>query len=138
ALTDLSALLLLDPAGKGALSATGNGEVLVSGGGQVVINSANPAAAIATGNSQVIAADFEIAGAPGVQTTGNARFAGVVPRGVAQGFAPLVSLSAPQPSATPFPAVNYSGKTPLVLSPGTYAGGITISGQGAVTLLPGL
>ena len=34
--------------------------------------------------------------------------------------------------------MHYSGSAPLTLSPGTYDGGITVTGKGPVTLLPGV
>src|SRR5262249_12102682 len=51
---------------------------------------------------------------------------------------PLVNLPVPPAPAATFAAVAYSGSDPLILSPGTYVGGIWLSGQGPVTLLPGL
>ena len=35
-------------------------------------------------------------------------------------------------------SVRYSGSSPLTLRPGTYLGGITVTGQGSVTLSPGI
>src|SRR4051812_11332304 len=63
---NLPAILLLDPASQGALNVTGNCGILVTGGGTVVIDSSNPQAAMATGNGNVSAQEFDITGTPGL------------------------------------------------------------------------
>lgn len=131
-------VLLLDPTGKGALTATGNGSLVVFPGGAIVIDSSNAAAAIATGNAVVTAPEFDITGNPGTSMSGHGTFEGTIHSGVASTADPLASLPAPTLPSPTFNAVNYAGKTALTLSPGTYVGGIHISGQGDVTLQPGI
>src|SRR5262249_57890704 len=75
---------------------------------------------------------------PGFATPGQGRLQGTVHGGVAVSSDPLVTLPVPPAPAATFAAVAYSGSDPLILSPGTYVGGIWLSGQGPVTLLPGL
>ncbi len=51
---------------------------------------------------------------------------------------PLALLAAPAITTPAHKAVNATGKANLVLSPGTYVGGIKVSGNAKVTLLPGI
>jgi hypothetical protein len=136
--SNIPAIFLLDPSSRGALNVTGNGSIAVSGGGSVIIDSADPLAAVATGNANIIASEFDITGNPGFVTTGSGNFQGVIHSGIAPLADSLAMLPVPQVPTTTFAAVNYSGKTPLTLSPGTYVGGINISGHGSVMLLPGI
>ena len=132
------AILLLDPLGAGALSVTQNGSVVVTGPAPIVIDSTNAAAATASGNAHVAAQQFDVSGMPGIVATGSAKFQGTILSGQARSADPLASLAAPSVPTTTFAAVNYSANNPLTLSPGAYTGGIKLSGNGAVTLLPGL
>ena len=132
---DKLGLLLLDPTGSQSLMVTGNGDVAVKGDcGAVVVDSNNATkAAFVTGNGVVTAGDFDVAG--GVFTAGNA----VVPSPVdheAPTTDPL-GLGLPSPPSPAFSAVHVSGGT-LALSPGTYVGGISVTGKGSVTLAPGV
>jgi hypothetical protein len=127
---DKIGLLLLDPTGSASLMVTGNGAVTVNGDcGAVVVNSTASKAAFVTGNGVVSAGDFDVTG--GVTTSGNA----VVPSPVDH-EAPTpdpLGLGLPLP-LPPAPV----GNTATMLHPGTYVGGLHISGKGAVTLLPGV
>jgi hypothetical protein len=136
--SNLPALLLLDPSGKGALNVTGNGGILVTGGGSLVIDSGNPQAAVAAGNGNVSAGEIDVTGNPGLLATGSGQFLGVIHSGVAPSADPLAGLPVPQAPATTFAAANYSGATVVTLSPGTYVGGVKASGTASITLLPGL
>jgi RHS repeat-associated protein len=137
-LGDYAAILLLDPSSSGALNDTGNGKILVTGCGSVVVDSNNAAAAVATGKAQVIADEFDIVGQPGTLTSPNASFQGIIHNGVPSVDDPLALLPVPDVPSKTFASVSYSDKAPLTLSPGTYQGGIKISGQASVTLLPGI
>src|SRR5262249_8979841 len=128
-------LLLLDPTGSQSLMVTENGAVTVTGAhGAVVVDSNAPSnAAFVTGNGVRTGGDFDVTG--GVSTAGH----GVVPSPVDHEAAtpdPL-RLARPVPSGPTFGAVHASGGT-LTLSPGTYVGGIAVSGHGSVTLAPGV
>ena len=136
-------ILLLDPSGSGALSASGNAAVTVSDVndcGAIVINSSSPSAGTAVGNAVVSAGEYDIAGVPGTRTSGHGAF--LYHEEMNTGETPtadnLAGVAAPTPSATPFGAVNDTGGPTLTLPPGTYKGGIHVSGKGSVFLLPGV
>jgi hypothetical protein len=127
-------LLALDPSHPAALAVTGNGGVIVNNSGAVVVNSTNPFAAVITGNGGVSATDIDVTG--GAVTTGHGSFSS--PIGHETPTADPIALPLPAAPATTFPAVYYSGKATITLSPGTYVGGIHDSGQGNIVLLPGI
>ena len=131
---DSLGLLLLDPAGKDALNVTGNGSIVVNGYGAIIVDSSNSEAAIVTGNGTVSASDIDVTG--GSRTTGQGSFS--VPADHEAATPDPLGLPLPTAPSPNFTAVNYSGSTPLTLSPGTYVGGIKITGKGSVTLLPGI
>jgi uncharacterized protein (TIGR03118 family) len=130
-----TAVLLLDPSGAGALSAVGNGNVTIAGAGAVVVNSNSTAALVAMGNSQVTAAQFDVAG---TSVQGNAQLVGKVDQNAAPLADPLASLATPTLPAATFGAVQATGQMVVILEPGTYTGGISVSGQATVRLEPGL
>ena len=124
-------LLLLDPTGQ-SLNVSGNGIVNVTNYGAIVVDSSNTTAASASGNASVTAGEINVKGK--VSTSGNAAFHGVVNTGAAAIADPLANLSAPAQPAAKFTAVNYSG----TIQPGTYVGGITVSGNNTLTLQSGI
>jgi len=123
------AILLLDPSMKDSLDVTGNGNITAVGG-SIVVDSSDPEAGKITGNGNVTATNINFTGS--YQTTGQGTFNGTVKTGVAAMADPLANL--PVPSQPPAPI----GNTSTTLNPGTYAGGIQITGQGSVTLTPGI
>jgi hypothetical protein len=130
--TDKLGLLLLDPTGSQSLMVTGNGDVAVNGDcGAVVVDSNDPtAAAFVVGHGVVAAGDFDVTG--GVTTQGH----GVVPSPAdheAPTPDPLAGLGLPSP-LPPAPV----GNTATVLNPGTYVGGLQLTGTSAVTMMPGV
>jgi len=128
-------LLLLDPTGANSMMVTGNGIVDVTGCGAAVVDSNNASsAAFVTGNGAVTAEDIDVTGA--AVTHGKGSFSAPIDQEAATPD-PLGLVLPAAPAAT-FPAVNYSGSLPLTLEPGTYVGGIKITGKGAVTLDPGI
>ena len=124
-------LLLLDPTGSQSLMVTGNADVTVTGvrGGVVVDSNDATKAAFVTGNGVVTAGDFDVTG--GVFRAGN----GVVPSPVDHETPTPNPLSLGLPSPLPPAPV---GNTATVLNPGTYVGGLHLSGKNAVTLQPGV
>jgi hypothetical protein len=128
-------ILLLDASGKGALNASGNASVTVTGGGAIVVDSSNSQALTASGNAFVNAADIDTRG---TLQTGNA-FVGPIDNNEPPVTDPLASLSAP-----PVPTIVRStgtlniSKGLVTLEPGLYIGGIKISGNAHVVLMPGL
>jgi PKD repeat protein len=126
-------LLLLDQTGSKSLMVTGNGNVDVTGCGVVVVDSSDASAAFVTGLGSVTAQDIDVTG--GVKTAGHGSFSTPVEQEPAT--ADPLGLGLPAPPAPIFAAVNYSGSAALTLDPGTYVGGIRITG-GNVTLNPGV
>ena len=101
--------------------------------GAVVVDSSNAKAAVVSGNGVVSAGDFDVTG--GVVTSGH----GVVPSPIdheAPTADPLGLVLPPPPSPT-FGAVHASGGI-VPLGPGTYVGGISVSGKATVTLAAGV
>jgi hypothetical protein len=134
-------VVLLDPVGSGSLKANGNGGIvrlIENGGNAIVLDSNSSTAAILNGNAFATAGEFDITGVPGTSTTGSATFTGVIQRGMPAMADPLAPLPALSPPSQTYSVVNYSGSAALSLNPGTYVGGIHISGSGPVTLLPGI
>jgi hypothetical protein len=129
-------VLLLDPSSKGALSASGNGHLAVLGNEHVQVDSGNAAALVLSGNAAVSAEEIDVAGSPGVQKSGNAVVNGLVKSGVAAVADPLAALPVPDVPAATFAAVQVSAGS-VTLQPGTYVGGIHVSGTASVTLQPG-
>jgi hypothetical protein len=127
-------LLLLDPTGSMSLMVTGNGSVTATGCGAVVVDSNDASdAAFLSGHGKVTAFDVDVTG--GVQVTGQASLGPVEHEAATPD--PL-GLALPAPPSPTFAAVHYSGSAALTLSPGTYVGGIQITGSGPVTFLPGV
>jgi len=123
------AVLLTDPVGK-ALAATGT--LNAGPTGIVYVNSQNPSAASASGRATALA--FDVAGA----TKKGSRFNGAVNAHQPRAEDPLAPLPAPDQPSDSFAAVRFTGTAPMQLQPGTYVGGIKISGAGQVTMAPGI
>ncbi|MGH7140312.1 MAG: MBG domain-containing protein, partial [Pirellulales bacterium] len=136
-----AALVVLDPTHKGSVTVSGNAKVQVTGNAEVLSKSQQ--AVVASGNASLSAAEIDIEGSPGTSLTGNAKIQGKVVAGLTPAQDPSLSdpfaaLPTPgEPTAT-FAAAKFAGNTKSTLNPGTYTGGISVSGNAAVTLLPGL
>lgn len=127
-------ILLLDRTGAGAFTSSGNGGIAVTGGGDIIINSSNAKAAIQSGGGNVSATVIDVVGK--VVHSGAGSFVGPVQPEPADAD-PLATLAAPPSSGPTFKNTSISGKT-VTLSPGTYVGGIHITGNSKVTLMPGV
>lgn len=133
------AIIVLDPSGKGALSAGGSGSVTVTGS-PIQVNSNNPEAMIANGNGSMTADQFLVGGSPGWATPGGGSFAGPIVPSSEPIPDPLAYLPVPNPAALVVQSTNktsLSGNRSVTLQPGVYKGGISITG-GTVTLAPGI
>ncbi len=134
-------LLLLDPSGSQSLMVTGNGSVTVTGNGSVpasgcgaiVVDSSNSSAAFLSGNATVTAEDIDMTG--GVKTVGHASFSTPVDHEAAT--PDPIGLGLPAAPGTHFAAVHISTGA-ITLHPGTYDGGIEVTGQASVTLMSGV
>ncbi len=129
-------ILLLDTSGKGALTNSGNGGIRVNGGGHIVIDSNNSKAGIDTGKGVISAAEIDVVGK--LYTAGKGKFQGTIVQNAARVADPLAALAPPTAASPTFKCANISGKKTVTLSPGTYVGGIKITGSASVTLLPGI
>jgi hypothetical protein len=124
-------ILLLDPTGQ-SLTVSGNASLNVTNYGAIVTDSSNSAAVSASANASITATEIDVHG--GLSASSLTAIHGVTNQGAAALADPLANLAAPSQPSTQFTAVNYSG----TLQPGTYVGGITVSGSNSVTLQPGL
>jgi phosphodiesterase/alkaline phosphatase D-like protein len=128
-------ILLLDPTGKGALTASGNSTVKVTGGGAIVVDSSSKQAAIVSGNANVSAAEID---ATGTSASGHGTFSGSIDTTEAPVADPLAYLSAPPVPSTVRSTSTLNITSDVVLQPGLYIGGISISGHAHVVLAPGI
>ena len=127
-------LLTLGTTGSAALSVVGNSVVTASTCG-IYINSNSPSALQITGNATVTARTIQVVG--GYTATGNVNVS-AISTGAAITADPFVSLPMPAFSGCNFTNYNKSGNGSLTLTPGTYCGGISLSGNYAVSFSPGM
>jgi hypothetical protein len=129
---------VLDLHQKGSFNVTGTGSTTVTGSASIIVNSDDPEAAITNGGT-VTASDMKVTG--GTYSSGNqGGFFGNIETGTEPQPDPLRNV--PQPVATDY-AEQSRGPTHYsngnrTLYPGVYHGGITISGQANVTMMPGI
>ncbi len=155
-------VLVLAPSGKATLSGNGNTAIVVTGGGSVIVNSNNAAGGVMVGNGSVSASGFYFTGTPGYSTSGSGQFLNVATGQVDNSIIhsgqqpvpdPLATLPVPtMPATASLPdgslantTVKYTGNSnygsangTLTLSPGTFNGGISVSGGGSLVLQPGI
>jgi Flp pilus assembly protein TadG len=126
---------VLDLHESSALRATGGGTGSISGGAAVIVNSDAPDAAVTTGGSTLTAADFSIVGG-----TSGEGFIGNVHTGEDPQPDPLRNLAEPTMSdySEQSNGPKHYSNGNRTISPGVYHGGITITGQANVTMLPGV
>ena len=128
---------VLDLHEPASLTATGESFVTVTGA-SVIVNSDAPDAATSTGGT-LTASPFNITGGTSV-SGGKGGFLGEVNYGTEPQPDPLRHI--PEPNINGY-AVQSNGKTQFsngqrTLSPGTYRGGISVSGKGSLTMTPGV
>jgi hypothetical protein len=129
-------ILVLDPTGKGALTASDNAMITITGGhGALVVNSSHSQAAIASDSAVVNAQEIDAAG---TLTSGQGSFVGPIDNSEAALADPLGSLSAPPVPTTVQSTHLLNINSTVTLQPGLYIGGINIFGHAHVTLAPGL
>jgi hypothetical protein len=133
-------ILVLDPAGSGALTDSSSGTIVVGSTAIIAVASTSSTAVVVSDNGQVSASTIDLKSATGTQVTGNGKITGTIVHAVSSILVadPLASLAAPNVPTTTFSAVNLSGNTVATLQPGTYVGGIHLSGNAKVTLAPGI
>ena len=130
-------LIVLDTSGDGALSAVGNGNVAVSSGGTIAVDSDSSSAVTASGNAQIAAGTIDVVGS--AATNGNANIDGTLDTGAAAVADPLAALAGPSTAGLQtFSAVHIADHGHVTLQPGVYTGGIDVSGQASLLLMPGI
>jgi hypothetical protein len=130
-------ILVLDPSGASALSASGNPFISVNA--PVLVNSSSSQALTVSGSSDMIATEFDVAG--NRTLSGGATITGTVNIGATPTSDPLAAIPAPDPNGLPTrstTALSLGNGAAYTLSPGVYVGGISISNSASVTLLPGI
>ena len=127
-------LLTLGTSGASAFSLTGNASVATTSCG-IYVNSNSPSALQVTGNVTLTATPIQIVG--GYTQSGNIRISPVT-TGATATTDPFSSLSMPAFSGCTFTNYSKSGNGNLVLTAGTYCGGISITGNHGVTFNPGV
>jgi hypothetical protein len=127
-------LLTLNTAGSAALSIVGNSVVTASTCG-VYINSSSPAALQLTGNVTLKARTIQVVG--GYTQSGNVTVSEIT-TGAAAMADPFANLAMPAFSGCNFTNYSQAGNGSITLKPGTYCGGISITGNHAVTFNPGM
>jgi hypothetical protein len=131
-------ILVLNPTAPGSLTNTGGGQMTVAGV-PTIVDSNSPTAATATGGGTVTSPEIDIVGVPGISGSGN--WVGTVNSGQAPVPDPLAYLPEPDPSTMIVQSHNpthVAGTNTTTLYPGVYKGGITVTGQGAVIMEPGI
>ena len=126
-------VLLLEPSASMALYNVGGGVQVT--GGVLAINSRNRTATVERGPGAITADEIDITG--GLSRLASGRVNGSVVHGSPLAD-PLAAVPEPLPDSSTFSKVTDADNTVLTLSPGTYIGGIHLSGNANVSLLPGL
>ena len=125
-------ILVLDPTSSGSLSSGGGGMATVTA--KVIVDSNSASAAVTTGGSSITAPEFDITG--GYSGTG---LNGTIKTGQTPTPDPLRFLPEPDPSTMPIQSTKkLMINSPTVLQPGVYQGGISVTGQGGITMAPGI
>ena len=127
-------LLTLGTSGAGAFSLVGNATVTTTTCG-VYVNSNHASALQVTGNVTLTATPIQVVG--GYTKTGNVTISPVT-TGAAVTPDPFASLPMPAFSGCTFTNYSKSGNGNLVLTAGTYCGGIDITGNHGVSFSPGV
>jgi Flp pilus assembly protein TadG len=131
-------VMVLNPTAPGSLSTNGGGTMAVAGV-PIIVNSTSPTAATAVGGGTLTAPEFDIAGVPGIG--GSGVWNGTVLSGQPQIPDPLAYLPEPDPSTMTVQSTHpthVAGSQTLTVYPGVYKGGITVTGQGTLNMMPGI
>ena len=127
-------MLTLSTSGSGSLSAVGNASINAIKCG-IYVNSTSSSAIKLTGNVDINAGSINVVG--GFSKTGDVTTTAVT-MGAATTLDPFLSF--PKPAFTSCTYTNFSkkGNGSIALTPGTYCGGINLSGNTSVILAPGM
>jgi hypothetical protein len=129
-----SGLIVLDPSASGALEMVGNATIHIPARA-VYVNSNHSTAVRTTGNAMLDAPQLLVVG--GTSFGGHSGCSGQVTRTGVPFSDPLSIVRIPSAAGmSGYPAMSITSNT--TLSPGYYAGGVSISGNANVTMLPGV
>jgi hypothetical protein len=134
-------ILVLNPTAPGSLTGTGGGSMTVSGA-SVIVDSTDPAGGTLTNGVTLTAPVFDFSGTPGWSAASMYQWNGTIQSGQTPTPDPLRYVPPPDPSTMTVQSkkavvISNTNKT-SILYPGVYQGGIKLSGQGAVTMMPGI
>jgi hypothetical protein len=132
-------ILLLDPSSSGSFYDNGGGTVTVAGV-PIIVDSNSPTAMVAVGGATVVAGEFDVTGVPG--QSGSGVFTGTLYNGVPPTPDPLRYIPEPDPASmtqqsTKNNGLHISGGNKTI-QPGVYSGGIQVTGNGSLTMQPGI
>jgi len=133
-------ILVLNPTEPNSLNNNGGGSVQVLNA-SIIVNSSAPDGAIATGGGVLAASKFYLSGDPGWSTSGGGTFQGAIYSKEPPTPDPLAYLDPPDKSLLTLQsnnATHIGGGRTVTLSPGVYKGGISVTGQATVIMLPGI
>src|SRR5207253_6356020 len=108
--------------------------VTVNGCGAVVVDSSASDAVVLNGHTVISAGELDITGN---YVNPHGTLPPIVNTGVTPTPDPYASLAVPTAPSPTYSAFSSSGGS-TTLQPGTYTGGIALSGQASVTLAPGM
>ena len=126
---------VLDMNAPSSLTGVGGGTLTLTGGASIIVNSSDPEAAVSITGS-MSASQFDITGG----SVGSG-FTGTINYGVDPQPDPLRYLAEPDPSTLTQQSnhkLTLASGAPRTISPGVYKGGISITGQGNITMEPGV
>ncbi len=130
-------ILVLDPTSPSSLNVVGNGTMMVQGVATIV-DSNNPGAVTTTGTGTIMTSELDVTGIPGV--TPGSNIVGNVVSGSPPVPDPLAYIPAPDASTMTVQSnhpINWANGIHTV-QPGVYQGGIKISGQATLIMMPGI
>jgi hypothetical protein len=133
-------ITVLDPASSGALNNNGSGTVNIINA-DVVVDSSAPDAATTAGGGTISAPNFYISGNPGTGTSTGGNFIGNIVPNQQPIPDPLAYVPVPDPSdmnVRAYNPTNLSDNVVTLIRPGVYKGGINVSGQATLIMLPGI
>lgn len=133
-------IIVLDPDAPNAFNANGGAKVEVKGA-SILVNSTAADGTIATGGGTIKAPDINMGGHPGWSTSGGSTISGNLNSDQKPTPDPLAYLPQPDPATLTNRSSNkthMSAPKDYVLLPGVYTGGISITGQANVTMMPGV
>jgi Flp pilus assembly protein TadG len=132
-------ILLLDPTASAALNVVGGGTMNVVGA-PLIVDSNAPDAVTSTGGGYISVSSgqvLDVSGSPGV--SGSGTVVGTVMTNQVPTPDPLAYLPDPSTAGmTTYNKVNGAGNKVITVYPGVYNGGISISGQASLVMMPGI